>query len=94
MREQSDRPVSIRDVARAAGGQATGVSVAFLVVGSTTTLAALRSAAVRFPLGVEVVAIVCDAEAVPGVRRLTDLTVLTIGYLDDLRQSLARAAAS
>ncbi|MBD8702245.1 DUF58 domain-containing protein [Frigoribacterium sp. CFBP 13712] len=92
--EASESAPTIADVARAAGGQATGVSVAFLVVGSTTTLAALRSAAVRFPLGVEVVAIVCDAEAVPGVRRLTDLTVLTIGYLDDLRQSLARAAAS
>jgi uncharacterized protein (DUF58 family) len=92
--EQADSALTIADVARVAGGQVTGVSVAFLVVGSTTSLAALRSAAMHLPLGVEVVAIVCDLEGAPGVLRLADLTVLTVGYLDDLRQSLARAAAS
>ena len=92
--ERADSALTIADVARVTGGQVTGVSVAFLVVGSTTTLSALRSAALHLPLGVEVVAIVCDPDGAPGVRRLADLTVLTIGYLDDLRQSLARAAAS
>jgi hypothetical protein len=42
---------------------------------------------------VEVVAIVCDPDAVPGFRRVSGLSVLTIGYLDDLRIALARTAA-
>ena len=55
--------------------------------------AELRAASHSFPLGVEVVAIVCDPDAVPGFRRVAGLSVLTIGYLDDLRIALARTAA-
>ena len=47
-----------------------------------------------FPLAVEVVAVVCDPETVPGLRRVAGLSVLTIGYLEDLQKSLARAAAA
>jgi hypothetical protein len=43
---------------------------------------------------VEVVAIVCDPEIVPGLRRVPGLSVLTIGYLADLQKSLARSAAA
>jgi hypothetical protein len=67
--------------------------VAFLVCGSTPTPAQLRAASTRFPLGVEVVAIVCDPEAAPGLRRVVGLSVLTIGLLEDLRVSLSRSAA-
>ena len=81
-------------MARVAGDRVAGVSVAFLVVGSTATLTQLRSAGLHFPVGVEAVAIVCDPEAVPGMTRISDLTVLTIGYLEDLQKSLARAAAT
>ena len=35
----------------------------------------------RFPLGVEVVAVVCDPGSVPGLRRLGPQR-LTIGYLE------------
>ncbi|ERK69396.1 hypothetical protein N136_04284, partial [Leifsonia aquatica ATCC 14665] len=54
----------------------------------------LRAAAAHFPLGVDVVAIVCDAGAVPSLRRVADLSVLTIGYLEDLKHSLAKRLAT
>lgn len=85
--------LNIRDVARVAADDVDGISVAFLVCGSRVSAAELRAASHSFPLGVEVVAIVCDPDAVPGLRRVAGLTVLTIGFLDDLRVALARTAA-
>jgi hypothetical protein len=43
---------------------------------------------------VDVVAIVCDEGAVPSLRRVADLSVLTIGYLEDLQRSLAKRLAT
>ena len=80
-------------MARVAGAQIPGISVAFLVCGSTPTSAELRAASTKFPSGVEVVAVVCDPLAAPGLRRVTGLSVLTIGYLADLRYSLERATS-
>jgi uncharacterized protein (DUF58 family) len=92
--EHAESALGIVDVARVAGDRVAGVSVAFLVVGSTAPHTQLRTAGQHFPVGVEAVAIVCDPEAVPGMTRISDLTVLTIGYLEDLQKSLARAAAT
>ncbi|MBG6054537.1 uncharacterized protein (DUF58 family) [Salinibacterium sp. CAN_S4] len=92
--EHTESALTITDVARVAAEQASGVSVAFLVCGSSVTRPQLRAASTKFPLGVEVVAVVCDPESAPGLRRIAGLSVLTIGYLDDLKQSLARAAAA
>lgn len=92
--EHTESALPMADVARVAGEQASGVSVAFLVCGSSVTRQQLRAASTKFPLGVEVVAVVCDPESAPGLRRIAGLSVLTIGYLDDLKQSLARAAAA
>lgn len=83
----------LTELARVAAENTAGISVAFLVCGSSTTLTELRAASTRFPAGVEVVAVVCDPDAVPSLRRVAELSVLTIGYLDDLQQSLARTAA-
>jgi len=91
--EQAESALAILDVARVTSDQVSGISVAFLVCGSAPTPAQLRAASTRFPLGVEVVAIVCDPEAAPGLRRVAGLSVLTIGLLEDLRVSLARSAA-
>ncbi|MDI2097491.1 DUF58 domain-containing protein [Ruicaihuangia caeni] len=84
----------IADLARAIGDRATDTSVVFLVVGSTPTLRALRGAAARFPLGVQVIVVVCEPEAVPGIRSANGMTVLTIGHLDDLKSALSRSLAS
>jgi hypothetical protein len=54
----------------------------------------LRAASTKFPLGVEVVAVVCDPDKAPGLRRVAGLSVLTIGYLDDLQKSLSRSKAA
>jgi hypothetical protein len=90
----ADACLPIAEVARIAGADSAGVSVAFLVVGSTVGLPSLRLAATRFPLGVEVVAVICEAEGTPGFVRVPGLTVITIGYLDDLRHALHRSAAA
>lgn len=92
--EQSESALAITDVARVTAEQVTGISVAFLVCGSLPTPGQLRSASTQFSVGVEVVAVVCDPETVPGLRQVPGLSVLTIGYLEDLQKSLAKAAAA
>jgi uncharacterized protein (DUF58 family) len=92
--ESAETALAITDVARVAAEQIAGISVAFLVCGSGATASELRSASTKFPVGVEVVAIVCDPDSIPGLRRVAGLSVLTIGYLEDLQRSLARSAAA
>ncbi|TFC94681.1 DUF58 domain-containing protein [Cryobacterium breve] len=92
--DRSGAALPVSELAKAAADTVAGISVAFLVCGSTTTLTQLRTAAGRFPIGVDVVAVVCDPETVPSFRRVAELSVLTIGYLDDLKQSLARTKAA
>jgi uncharacterized protein (DUF58 family) len=91
--EHAEAALPLLDLARVAGSKVMGISVAFIICGSRTSPAALRAASTRFPLGVEVVAVVCDPETIPGLRRVSGLSVLTIGYLDDLVRSLRQAAA-
>jgi uncharacterized protein (DUF58 family) len=92
--ESDESALNVRDIARVVSEKVTGISVAFLVCGSRTTPTELRAASASFPVDVEVVAIVCDPEIVPGLRRVPGLSVLTIGYLEDLQKSLARSAAA
>ena len=92
--EHAASAIGITDVARVTADDITGISVAFLVCGSLTTNSELRAASTSFPAGVEVVAVVCDPDTVPGLRRVSGLSVLTIGYLEDLQKSLAKAAAA
>ena len=92
--DRSGAALPVSELAKAAADTVAGISVAFLVCGSTTSLTQLRTAAGRFPTGVDVVAVVCDPETVPSFRRVAELSVLTIGYLEDLQQSLARTQAA
>ncbi|MFP7832931.1 DUF58 domain-containing protein [Marisediminicola sp. LYQ134] len=92
--EREESALGMLDTAALAADSVPGISVAFLVCGSTPTVGELRAASVHFALDVEVVAVVCDPEASPGLRRIAGLTVLTIGYLDDLQRSLSRSAAA
>jgi uncharacterized protein (DUF58 family) len=87
----ADACLPVAEVARIVGRDTPGISVAFLVVGSTVGVPALRRAATRFPVGVEVVAVVCEPEAVPRSVRVGALTVMTVGYLEDLRHALQRS---
>lgn len=90
--QRDDASLPLIDVARIASDRVVGISVAYLVCGSLTTPGTLRAASVQFPVGVEVIAVVCDPDASPGLRRVAGLNVLTIGHLEDLQRSLARAA--
>jgi hypothetical protein len=91
--ELEDRALDLAATSRAAADTIGGISLAFLVCGSATEPAAIREAARQLPLGVDVVAIVCEPEGVPAQRVSAGLTVVTIGYLDDLRPALNRAVA-
>lgn len=91
--EQVETALPITDVARVTGEQASGVSVAFLVCGSGATPQELRAASTKFSADVDVVAVVCNPDRPPGLRRVAGLSVLNIGFLEDLQKSLARSAA-
>ncbi|HEY8590446.1 MAG TPA: DUF58 domain-containing protein [Naasia sp.] len=92
--ETAPAALGLVDLARVTSDQVTGASVAFLVLGSTATPAQLRGAAAAFPVGVEVVAVVCDPGYSPSLRRIGELSVLTIGYLEDLQKAMARSRAA
>ncbi|MEV8255040.1 DUF58 domain-containing protein [Rhodoglobus sp. NPDC076762] len=92
--QSADTALRLVDVARVTSEQTNGVSVAFLICGSTVSSQQLRAASTKFESNVEVVAIVCDPEAVPGLRRVAGLSVLTIGYLEELKRALSRSAGA
>jgi len=92
--DPAETAIAITDIARVASARMVGVSAAFLVCGSATTATELRAASSTFPAGVEVVAVVCDPEAPPRLRSAPGLSVITIGYLDDLPKALARVMGS
>jgi hypothetical protein len=92
--ELADSALGAVDLARVAAEQAAGTSVAFLVFGSMPTPTQLRAASACFPAGVEVVAVVCDPGYAPALKRVGELSVLTIGYLEDLQKALARSRAA
>lgn len=92
--ERDTPAIRIGELARLAAASATGISVAFLICGSSPTAGQLRAASARYPAGVEVIAVVCDPGAVPGLRRAGGLSVLRVGYLSDLQKSLATSRAA
>jgi uncharacterized protein (DUF58 family) len=89
--EHSPAALPLVDVARVAGGRVPGVSLAFIICGSGTTPTELRAASTKFPVGVEVIGVICDPETIPGLRQVAGLSVLTIGFLEDLNRSLMGA---
>jgi hypothetical protein len=92
--ERATGALRIADVAKVAADTTIDLSVAFLVCGSTVTTAQLRHAGTMFRAGVDVVVVRCTAGASPSLRRVGELSILTIGYLDDLRSSLSRSRAA
>ncbi|GAA4666998.1 DUF58 domain-containing protein [Frondihabitans cladoniiphilus] len=84
--------VGLSALARLATEQVSGISLVFLVCGSTPSLRELQSWSLRFPLGVQIVVVVCRPTAEPSLRRIGELSIVTIGYLDDLRAALHRGA--
>jgi uncharacterized protein (DUF58 family) len=91
--ETATTALRLAELATVASEASAATSIAFLVCGSSVTPTQLRAASSQFPLGVSVVTVICDAGSVPAVRRVGELTVVTIGYLEDLQKSLARRSA-
>jgi len=92
--ERGERVSTLGEVTSLAAETHPDASIAFLVCGSSQTARSLQAAALAFPSTVGVVAVVCNPEAEPGLRRLGGMTVISIGLLDDLRQIIARGAQS
>ncbi|MFF2371917.1 DUF58 domain-containing protein [Agromyces sp. NPDC058110] len=86
------RVIRLESVAALVSKSFGDLSIAFLVTGSQVPLERLRRAAITLPQGITVVAVRCEPEAEPTVRRSRELAVLTLGRLDDLAQLLARGA--
>lgn len=81
------------DLARTLPDTVPNASVVFFVVGSHITATQLRSAAASVPPGVRSLAVRVDTGAAAARANIADLTVLTLGELDDLGLVLRKAAA-
>ncbi|MBX3067751.1 MAG: DUF58 domain-containing protein [Cryobacterium sp.] len=92
--EISESALNVRDIATVVADQVSGVSVAFLVCGSKTSASDLRSAQASFPVDVDVVAITCSPSDVPGLKSVPGLSVLTIGFLEELRKAMSKEAVA
>jgi uncharacterized protein (DUF58 family) len=92
--ESTPATTPIEGVTALTAQETAGLSIAFLVVGSPVGVRRLQAASLAVPLAASTVVVRCDPESVPSVRVLGSLTIMTIGILDDLRQLLARGAAS
>ncbi|GAB4099137.1 DUF58 domain-containing protein [Sinomonas halotolerans] len=81
------------DAARLTADAVPNASVVILVLGSLVRPAQLRAAAAMVPVGIRSVAVRCEEGAAPGKASIGDLTVLTVGSLEDLGPVLRKAAA-
>ncbi|WP_111719461.1 DUF58 domain-containing protein [Homoserinimonas sp. OAct 916] len=90
--ERSENTMPTEDVSMLASQVVPDISIAFIVCGSTMTPARLQSIALKFPINVQTVAVLCDPNSAPSYRELAGTGVLTIGVLDDFRSLLARRA--
>lgn len=68
------------------------LSIAFLCTGSVMPLDRLRAAALQLPANVAAVAVRAEPGAEPRLGSVSNLTVLSIGALDDLKHLIARGA--
>ncbi|SJN38568.1 hypothetical protein FM119_11010 [Mycetocola reblochoni REB411] len=86
--------IGVGELAVLAAATVPGISIVFLVTGTEPSVRELRSWSQRLPLGVQTIAVVCGPGMTPGFQQLAELSVLRIGYLDDLRLALLRGSAS
>ncbi|QKJ18191.1 DUF58 domain-containing protein [Microbacterium hominis] len=83
----------ILDLAVTVAASTPQASVVVLLCGSKVEAATLRAACARLPYGARVLAIVAAEGAAPGLRRIGEADVVTIGALDDLPSALRRVLA-
>ncbi len=81
---------TLEDLASLASSANPQMSLAFVVTGSRPDLARLRAAALALPAGTTVVGLRCEPLAEPVGQSFAEVTVLTIGALQDLGHLIAR----
>ena len=87
----ADLEVGIVATARRVAELTPDVSMVFLLCGSTPTPAQIRQAGAALPVGVRVIAVRAVPGVAPSVRRISGLTVVTVGALDKLPVTLRKA---
>ena len=81
------------DVVRHTADTVPGASVIFFLTGTGTSAKALREAWMHVPSGVRAIAIRCESGTEPTRSSIGELTVLSLGKLDELRLMLRKAVA-
>ncbi|WP_285726610.1 DUF58 domain-containing protein [Psychromicrobium xiongbiense] len=81
------------DLVRTVADAVPGASVVFIVVGTHVTAAQLRAASAAIAPGIRCFAIRCSLGEQPRRNNIADLTVLTVGDLNDLGSILRKAIA-
>lgn len=77
--------------ARRVADLAPDASIVFLLCGSTPSPAQIREAGAALPLGARVIAVRAATGMAPSVRRISGITVITVGTLDKLPPTLRKA---
>ncbi|MGB3413811.1 MAG: DUF58 domain-containing protein [Microbacteriaceae bacterium] len=67
-----------------------GLSLAFMICGSTVSLRRLQKASLKFSVDTAVIALIADQDSPPSLTTVGNLTVARIAVLEDLRQLLHR----
>ncbi|BDZ41263.1 hypothetical protein GCM10025865_05620 [Paraoerskovia sediminicola] len=88
--ERSPSRTTLADIARARRGELDAASVVVLVAGSVPSPADLRAASVRLSLGARALAVRCVPGAAVARHTIGDLTVLTLGSLEDLPRAMRK----
>jgi uncharacterized protein (DUF58 family) len=81
------------DLARTTSDAVPNASVFFLVTGSLATPSQLRAASIHVPVGVRAFALRCAQGLTAGRATIGDLTVISLGDLNDLGLVLRKAAS-
>jgi len=81
------------DVVRHTADSVPGASVVFFLTGTRTSAKALRAAWMHVPVGVRAIAIRCESGIEPTRSNIGELTVLSLGKLDELGLMLRKAVA-
>ncbi|UYQ78336.1 DUF58 domain-containing protein [Glutamicibacter sp. JL.03c] len=81
------------DVVRHTADTVPGASVVFFLTGTGTSAKALREAWMHVPVGVRAIAIRCEAGIEPTRSNIGELTVLSLGKLEELGLMLRKAVA-
>ncbi|MBG6083913.1 DUF58 domain-containing protein [Zhihengliuella flava] len=84
---------SVVNLTRTTAETVPTASVVFIITGAKTNARQMRQASMHIPLGVRAIAIRCGHGLNAARNNIGDLTVLTLGNLDELGVLLRRAAA-